>query len=170
MVWNPLGTLLGFRCYPPVKHITNGAAFLSDSHILFNLQQRCRYACSQRRTFMTSTPRMALFFASAMAFALAGSGPLLAAEATTKVLAENDKLQIIDVVEKPGDTGAMALRLGNAIYVISGGTFERTYADGTKEVTPRKSGEAAIIKEKRPYSVKNVGTTTIHLIEFLPKK
>ena len=119
---------------------------------------------------MTSTPRMALFFASAMAFALAGSGPLLAAEATQKVLAENDKLQIIDVVEKPGDTGAMALRLGNAIYVISGGTFERTFADGTKQTSPRKSGEAAIVKEPRPYAVKNVGPTTIHLIEFLPKK
>ena len=119
---------------------------------------------------MSSTQRTALFFASSMALAFASSGPLLAAEATQKVLAENDKVQIIDVVEKPGDTGAMALRLGNAIYVISGGTFERTYADGTKEVTPRKSGEAAIIKEKRPYSVKNVGTTTIHLIEFLPKK
>jgi hypothetical protein len=110
-----------------------------------------------------------LFFC-AIAFAAAGSTPLLAAEATTKVLAENDKLQIIDVVEKPGDTGAMALRLGNAIYVIAGGTFERTFADGTKEVTPRKSGEGAIVKEKRPYSVKNIGTTTIHLIEFVPKK
>jgi hypothetical protein len=104
------------------------------------------------------------------ALAMASSTPLLAAPATQKVLAENDKMQIIDVVEKPGDTGAMALRLGVAIYVISGGTFERTFADGTKETTPRKSGEAVIIQEKRPYAVKNIGTTTIHLIEFLPKK
>ena len=106
----------------------------------------------------------------AAAFAAAGSAPLLAAEATTKVLAENDKMQVIDVVENPGDTGAMAVRLGNAIYMISGGTFERTFADGTKQVTPRKTGEAAIVSEKRPYSVKNIGTTTIHLIQFVPKK
>ena len=119
---------------------------------------------------MIPAPRMALLCASAIGLALAGTTPLLAAEATQKVLAETDKLQIIDVIEKPGDTGAMANRLGNAIYVITGGTFERTFADGTKEITPRKSGEAAIIKEKRPYSVKNIGTTTIHLIEFLPKK
>ncbi len=114
------------------------------------------------------TARSLLFCAAALV--AAGSTPLLAAEATTKVLAENDKMQIIDVVEKPGDTGAMALRLGNAIYMITGGTFERTFADGTKQVTPRKAGEAAIVKETRPYAVKNVGTTTIHLIEFLPKK
>jgi hypothetical protein len=62
------------------------------------------------------------------------------------------------------------VRLGNGVYIMSGGAFERTFADGTKEVTPRKSGDAIIIKEKLPYSVKNVGTTTIHLIEFLPKK
>jgi mannose-6-phosphate isomerase-like protein (cupin superfamily) len=114
------------------------------------------------------TIRTHLFCAAALV--AAGATPLMAAEATVKVLAESDKFQIIDVIEKPGDTGAMAVRLGNALYVINGGTFERTYADGTKEVTPRKSGDAAIIKEKRPYSVKNIGTTTIHLIEFLPKK
>ena len=54
--------------------------------------------------------------------------------------------------------------------MITGGTFERTFADGTKQVTPRKAGEAAIVKETRPNAVKNVGTTTIHLIEFQPKK
>jgi hypothetical protein len=111
--------------------------------------------------------RTLLFCAAALA--AGGSSPLLAAEATTKVLAENDKMQVIDVIEKPGDTGAMAVRLGNAIYMISGGTFERTFADGTKQVTPRKTGEAAIVSEKRPYSVKNIGTTTIHLIQFVPK-
>jgi hypothetical protein len=119
---------------------------------------------------MAYTSRIALYCVSATAFAVAGSSPLLAAEATQKVLAENDKIQIIDVVEHPGDTGAMELRLGNAFYVVNGGTFERTFADGTKEVTPRKSGDAVIVKEKRPYSVKNVGTTTIHLIEVVPKK
>ena len=33
----------------------------------------------------------------------------------------------------------------------------------------RKAGEAAIISEKRPYAVKNVGTTTVHLIEVVKK-
>ena len=118
---------------------------------------------------MTTTLRNALFCVSAIALAVAGSGPLLAAEATQKVIAENDKLQVIDIVERPGDTGPMASRLGIVFHVVNGGTFERTYADGSKEVTPRKTGDTVLIKEKRPYSVKNVGTTTIHLIEVVLK-
>ncbi len=114
---------------------------------------------------MTYTSRIVLYCASAMAFAVAGSSPLLAAEATQKVLAENEKLKVIDVMQKPGDTGPMASRLGLVVHWVSGGTVERTYADGTKEVMNRKSGETALITEKRPYSVKNVGKTTTHLIE-----
>jgi mannose-6-phosphate isomerase-like protein (cupin superfamily) len=128
---------------------------------------------------MSNTPRIALFCASAMAFVLAASNPLLAqgmmkeaassapaaGEATQTVIAENDKLKVIDIVEKPGETGPMATRLGLVFYVVSGGTFERTFGDGSKEVTPRKAGQTVLVKEKRPYSVKNVGKTTIHLIE-----
>jgi hypothetical protein len=98
-----------------------------------------------------------------------GTTPLFAAEATQKNLAESDKLRVIDVVEKPGDTGAMATRTGTVIYVISGGTFERTFADGTKQTVTRKSGETALVTEKRAYGVRNAGATTIHLIEVIPK-
>lgn len=118
---------------------------------------------------MTNTPRIALFCVSAIGFAMAGSTTLLAAEATQKVLDESDRLRVIDVVEKPGDTGPMTTRLGTVFYVINGGTFERTYADGSKEITPRKTGDTVLVKEKRAYSVKNIGTTTIHLIQIVPK-
>ena len=101
--------------------------------------------------------------------ALALATPAFAAEPTVKVLTENETMQVLDVTEKPGDIGASAKRTGTVVYVISGGTLERTYADGTKETTPRKTGEAVIISEKRAYSVKNVGTTTIHLIEVIRK-
>lgn len=114
---------------------------------------------------MSNTPRIALFCASAMTFAVVGSSSLFAAEATQKVIAENEKLQVIDVVQKPGDTGPMASRLGLVVHWVTGGKVERTYDDGTKEVMNRKSGETALITEKRKYSVKNVGTTTTHLIE-----
>ena len=106
----------------------------------------------------------------ATAFAAAGSTPLLAAEASMKVLAENDKFQIVEIIRHPGDTGRAAVWLGNRVYIVSGGIFERAFADGTKEVMPHRSGDAIIIQEKRAYSVRNVGTTTIHLIEFLSKK
>lgn len=113
---------------------------------------------------MTSTLRTAFFCASAMAFAVAGSGPLLAAEATTKIVAENAKVQVIDNVVPPGTLSPIVSRLGLVAYYVQGGTSERGYADGTKEVVERKTGETFIVTEKRPYSLKNVGKTTIHVI------
>ena len=113
--------------------------------------------------------RPLLLCASAALLAVAGASPLWAAEATQKLIAENDKLRVIDVIEKPGETGPMASRLGTVFHVIAGGTFERTYADGSTEITPRKTGDTILVTEKRPYSVKNIGTTTIHLIQVVPK-
>ena len=96
--------------------------------------------------------------------------PAWAIEPVVKVLTENATTQVLDVTEAPGSVGKAATRTGNIIYVVSGGTLERTYADGTKETMTRKTGDAAIITEKRAYSVKNTGTTTVHLIEVVPKK
>ncbi|HET7083335.1 MAG TPA: hypothetical protein VFI23_01080 [Rhizomicrobium sp.] len=108
--------------------------------------------------------RMVLFCAAAMAFAVVGSSPLLAADATTKVLAENDKVQVVDNVAPPGAVSPITSRLGLVAYYVTGGMSERTYADGTKEVVERKTGETFIVTEKRPYSLKNVGKTTIHVV------
>jgi len=101
--------------------------------------------------------------------ALAASGPAFAAAPTLKTLAEDATTQVVDVVEHPGDSSPAAKRTGNIIYVITGGTLERTFDDGTKQTATRKAGEAAIITEKRAYGVKNVGTTTVHLIEIEKK-
>jgi len=71
-------------------------------------------------------------------------------QAVPKVLAENDKFQIVEIIEQPGDTGPVAVRFGHGVYLMSGGTFERTFADGTKQTTARKTGEAMIISENAP--------------------
>jgi len=105
----------------------------------------------------------------ALTLALAASSPALAIEPVLKTLAEDATTRVIDVTEAPGSVGAMTKRTGNIIYVVSGGTLERTYDDGTKQTMNRKAGEAAIITEKRAYSVKNTGTTTVHLIEVIKK-
>src|SRR5215471_3675152 len=105
-----------------------------------------------------------------------GGGPALAqgrsmassdrpGEPMSKVIAENEKLRVLDVVDKPGDVSAPTVRQGRVVHWITGGKLERTYADGTKEVLTRKGGETTLITEKRPYSVKNIGQTSVHLIE-----
>jgi hypothetical protein len=83
---------------------------------------------------------------------------------TRKVIAENEKLIVTDTVTRPGEGTAMESREGWVYYYVSGGKVERTYADGSKEVVPRKTGQVVLSKEKRPYSIKNIGTTTVHVI------
>jgi len=83
-----------------------------------------------------------------------------------KVLAENEKLQVIDVVYHPGDTGAASSKDGLVVYHLSAGTIERSYADGSKKVVNYKAGETMIIDEKRSYSTKNIGKTVVHEIVF----
>lgn len=86
------------------------------------------------------------------------------APGTARVLAEDSRVAVSDTVLKPGDSAASASRLGAVYYVAKGGTIERTFQDGTKDTVLRKTGEAVIITEKRPYAAKNVGKSTIHLI------
>jgi hypothetical protein len=61
------------------------------------------------------------------------------------VLAENEKLQVIDVLYQPGDTGAVSSKDGLVVYHLSPGTIERRFADGSKQVVIYKAGQAMII-------------------------
>jgi hypothetical protein len=121
-------------------------------------------AAKKREMLMTTIRKIAFIGTAAMA--LAAASPAFAAEAKIKIIAENDKLQVMDVVQNPGDTGAMESRLGVVVHWITGGTVERSFADGSKQVMTRKDGETTLINEKRPYGVKNIGKTVTHLIEI----
>ncbi len=92
-----------------------------------------------------------------------------AGQYTVKTLTENEKVLVRDVVYKPGDTGPMQSRDAMVIYHITNSTVERTFADGSKQVVTHKAGEAEIINEKRPYSTKNIGKNTNHLIAVSQK-
>jgi hypothetical protein len=126
---------------------------------------------------MNSKTLVASFCASAVALTLAFSSMAFAqgmamkmttggtaGQYTVKTLTENAKVLVRDVVYKPGDIGPMQSRDGMVIYHITNSTVERTFADGSKQVVTHKAGEAEIINEKRPYSTKNTGKNTNHLI------
>ena len=74
---------------------------------------------------MINVPKRTLYCVSAVAFALAASSaafaqcvatdkPMaavpqkMAGRPTTKIIAENEKLQVIDAVDRPGDTAPIA--------------------------------------------------------------
>ena len=110
------------------------------------------------------------FVICASAFLVPPAMAQMAADApATKTLAENDKLIITENWLKPGQSAAMGSRLGAGIYYIQGGTFEIDYKDGTKKTVTRASGTARIGTDTQPYTPKNVGKTTIHVIVVQPK-
>jgi len=81
-----------------------------------------------------------------------------------KTIAENDKMLVTETYGKPGETTPSINRLGQLYYYVQGGTVELNFADGTKTTVTRKTGEARIVTEKRSYSAKNIGTSTVHVI------
>ncbi|HEX4027497.1 MAG TPA: hypothetical protein VHX18_07745 [Rhizomicrobium sp.] len=103
------------------------------------------------------------FLASPALAQMAADAPMI------KTLAENNKLSVTENWLKPGESAAMASRLGAAIYYIQGGTFEIDYKDGTKTTVTRASGTVRIATDAKPYAPKNIGKTTIHVIVFQPK-
>lgn len=103
--------------------------------------------------------------AQGMAGKKAGAAPA-AHQRVVKVLAENEKLQVAEVMYQPGDTGAASSKDGIAVYHLSAGTIERSFADGSKKIVNYKAGETMIVNEKRPYSTKNIGKTAVHEIVF----
>lgn len=96
-----------------------------------------------------------------MALSPAGAQPK---PGMTKTVFENDKITVVDNVLKPGEESPSQDRAGLILYYISGGTVERTFADGKKEIVTRKTGQALMNPEKRPYAVTNTGSTTLRVI------
>lgn len=90
-------------------------------------------------------------------------------EVTTKEVEQNDKVRVYESTFNPGDVAKSAKRPMRVIHAIEGGTLERTYDDGKKEIIPWKTGETRIITEERPYAVKNIGKSVVHLLIVVPK-
>ena len=63
----------------------------------------------------------------------------------SKTVFENDKILVDDNVLKPGEESPSQDRSGRVLYYISGGTLERTFADGTKESVVRKTGQSLMV-------------------------
>lgn len=119
-------------------------------------------------------PRTTVFCLLALALSCSGAAIAQTASpgavhAITKTVAENEKLQVTDSLVPPGAMSPVNGQLGLVAYYVQGGTTERGFADGTKEVSERKTGETVLVTEKRPYSLKNIGKTTIQVITFRVK-
>jgi quercetin dioxygenase-like cupin family protein len=87
-----------------------------------------------------------------------------AGQVTVKEIEKNDKLRVVEVTLKPGDTAPSVKRPMRVVHAFTGGTLERTYDDGTKEAVQWKAGDTRIISEEKPYAIKNTGKSVVRLL------
>lgn len=84
-------------------------------------------------------------------------------QASRAVLAESDRLQVLEIRQKPGEVTTPATSAIRVVRALQGGTLLRTYADGKTEKTEWKAGDVQIQEPGPQYTVKNVGKTEVVL-------
>lgn len=80
-----------------------------------------------------------------------------------KVLVDNDKVQVIEEAFKPGAVSDSKARPYRVVRALKGGTLQRTYPDGKKEIARWKAGEVKVFEATPPYVLKNIGNTEVLL-------
>ncbi len=80
-----------------------------------------------------------------------------------KVLLENAKVRVTESHWVPGATSESVKRAARVVRALKGGTLERTYPDGKKELSTYKTGEVKFFEADGPYGLKNTGKSEIVL-------
>lgn len=74
-----------------------------------------------------------------------------------KVMAENEKVVASEERIKPGAETDSRARPYRAVRAMKGGSIQRIYPDGRKEMAMWKTGEVRVFEASGPYKLKNVG-------------
>jgi quercetin dioxygenase-like cupin family protein len=85
-----------------------------------------------------------------------------------KVLFENERVRLLDVVMKPGDESAQHSHPDYLLHAFSGGTVKLTDASGQSAEVEINAGDT-MWREAEEHSALNVGTTELHAL-FLELK
>ena len=116
---------------------------------------------------MTPFPRIPLRALAVSLLAIASANVLAqekaAGQATRISLAEDDKVQVSEIRQQPGEVSTPNTGVYRVIRALQGGTLLRTYADGKTEESLWKTGEVQIQLPGPAYTVKNVGNTEVVL-------
>jgi len=81
-----------------------------------------------------------------------------------KVLVDNDKVEAYEVTYAPGaENKGIASTTMRIVRGLKGGTLERTYADGKKELVRWKAGEVKQVNPGPAYTTKNIGKGELQL-------
>jgi quercetin dioxygenase-like cupin family protein len=94
--------------------------------------------------------------------------PLMAASNVYKLLNENDKVRVLEVIFKPGDVAKMHHHPDHVVYALKGGKGSFTSGGKTQEMDI-KAGSVLFL-DAQDHEVKNIGNTTLDLIVMELKK
>jgi len=80
------------------------------------------------------------------------------------VLIDNNKVKAYEVTYAPGaENKGIASTTMRIVRGLKGGTLERTYADGKKELVRWKAGEVKQVNPGPAYTTKNIGKGELQL-------
>jgi quercetin dioxygenase-like cupin family protein len=82
-----------------------------------------------------------------------------------KVLAENDKVRVLEVDAKKGDKAAMHSHPAMVIYILEGGKTKFTNADGTVRESAAKTGDV-LLRDPVTHSQEHVEASRAIVVEL----
>jgi quercetin dioxygenase-like cupin family protein len=94
--------------------------------------------------------------------------PMVAVSNVYKVLKENDKMRVAEVVFKPGEVAKMHHHPDSVMYVLKGGKLSVTSGGKTQEME-LKAGDVNF-SDPVDHEAKNIGNTTVNFILIELKK
>lgn len=94
--------------------------------------------------------------------------PMVTASNVYKLLNENDKVRVLEVVFKPGDIAKMHHHPDHIVYALKGGRMSLTSQGKSQEMTI-KSGSVSF-HDEQDHEGKNIGDATIDLLVVELKK
>lgn len=98
------------------------------------------------------------------------SSPLLAQDvvsanpAACRVKLDNDKVRVVEVTLKPGESQPLHTHPANFAYVLTNGSLKVAYAGGPTETATARKGDVIWSDPEGPHVSTNVGKTTLHYV------
>ena len=88
--------------------------------------------------------------------------PLMSASNVYEFINESNRMRVLKVTFKPGDTAKMHHHPEHMAYVLKGGKLKLTSKGKTQEMDLKDS--SAVFLEEQNHEATNIGKTTIELI------
>jgi len=95
--------------------------------------------------------------------------PVKVAAKMNKVVLDNDRVRVLDVVLKPGEQMPMHSHPDNIVYVIAGGKTRAVDLKGTPTDREFKTGECSF-RTAETHAIQNTDTKEIHVLNVELKK